>query len=768
MPVKSKIKYDPTLTLKQNAEKNGVSIDAIKYYVKTRGIDREGDRQAQIIAKIKEARKDNPKASITKLIELTGIGRYAITKYLPLVDGTGEVEFKRPRRKAKPLEWQEDIPEPSKQKHTLMSKRLANLPQLFLDADAQDVKGLHDFLFQDPGKPMLFIGNGGMLDHFAGHLYEMNRGVARCITPLELASMSDETIQGCRCLLLSAGGGNMDIKYAASRLLKVNPQNTACITYHLGDAFKDFDSSRVFQFNTPVFEESFISVENKFYRDALVYRAFTGNRASDIEIDTPAYQYRLNNSAATLTPLRKIQHFVVLFSDYGEPASHDFEGVLVESGVASAQVSDYRNYCHGRFLFVGNHTRHTGKKHTLTENNVAVVLFITPRNKGLVKDIREKALAAETPVIIIETKYNDARAALDLLIKSNMFLADYEEKGLGINPCDPENYNAKEIGKRIPKNGVSFVEELTYQGRLKYEEDAKIAEEIKNLKSAIKALEEGERQNTPYLTTTHPGSLIRHPETITQWEEYDASKYLCYAFRKRDDRRKGKDWIPFGNMNSGFEFDIQGVHFHNSESAYICGMFSDNTPEQQAVQQQLVEHTNGKTAKGDIRYHNEDKARKDWYDFNVPWMMYVVWQKVCGNREFRDLLLSVPDKAIIIEDTTFQKVHKPNDTPVFWGARNQERGEYYKMVKRYVELTKLSPVEAERERCVLQSFNNFTDYGVFRGCNVMGKILTICRLCWRLRIEPPIDYDLLRSKDIYLLGKRLEFPGNNEKEFLTL
>ena len=469
MPRKSKIKYDPALTLKQNAEKNKVSYDAIKYFVKTRGIDREGDRQAKIIAQIREARKNHPEASISKLMALTGIGRYAITRYLPLVDGTGDVAFKRPRREAKPLDWKEDIPEPKRQGHTLMSKRLTNLPVLFQDADSQDIKGLHDFLFQDPGKPMLFIGNGGMLDHFAGHLYEMDKGIARCITPLELASMSDETIKGCRSLLLSAGGGNMDIKYAASRLLKINPENTACITFHLGDAFKDFDPSRVFLFNTPGFEESFVSVENKFYRDALVYRAFTGNRASDIETDTPAYQYRLNNSAAKLTPLRKIRHFVVLFSDYGEPAAHDFESVLVETGVASALVSDYRNYCHGRFLFVGNHTRHTSKKHTQAESDVAVVLFITPRNIGLVKSIRKIALAAETPIVIIETKYNDARAALDLLIKSNTFIADYEEKGLGINPCDPENFNDRQIHKRGPKGDVKFEKDLTRNGPLRYE-----------------------------------------------------------------------------------------------------------------------------------------------------------------------------------------------------------------------------------------------------------------------------------------------------------
>ncbi len=763
MPRKSKIVYDPALSLKENAEKNQVSIDAIKYFVKTRGIDREGDRQKHLIERIREVRKDNPKASITKLMGLTGLGRTAITRYLPYIDGKSkEVATKRTRREPKSLVWGEkEVQTPSKKRYTPMSERLMNLPELFQDADSQDIKVLHDFLFQDPGKPMLFVGNGGMLDHFAGHLYEMNKGIARCITPLELASMSDETIKGCRCLLLSAGGGNMDIKYAASRLLKINPENTSCITFHLGDAFKDFDPSRVFLFNTPGFEESFVSVENKFYRDALVYRAFTGNRASDIETDTPAYQYRLNNSAAKLTPLRKIRHFVVLFSDYGEPAAHDFESVLVETGVASAQVSDYRNYCHGRFLFVGNHTRHTSKKHTQAESDVAVVLFITPRNIGLVKSIRKIALAAETPIVIIETKYNDARAALDLLIKSNVFLADYEEKGLGINPCDPENYNAKQIDKRIPKNGVSFIQELTRNGQLQYTDKAKTDVEVQRLRTAIREMEEVERQNTSKLSGNKMG-FVFHPEKLTQWEEYDASKYLYYAFRKKPDKRKGLFWIPFGNMNNGFGFDIKGIHFHNSEIAYICGMFSDNTPEQLAIQQQLVAETNGGTAKRDIRHNNEDKARKDWYDFNVQWMMYVVWQKVCKNQEFRELLLAVPDDAIIIEDTTFQ-AHKTNDTSVFWGARNQERKEYYKLVEKYVKMTERSLTDAEQDRLITDKFNDFTDYGVFRGSNVMGKILTICRYCWKNQREPKIDYKLLESKNIHLLGRKLIFEGEKRR-----
>lgn len=57
----------------------------------------------------------------------------------------------------------------------------------------------------------------------------------------------------------------------------------------------------------------------------------------------------------------------------------------------------------------------------------------------------------------------------------------------------------------------------------------------------------------------------------------------------------------------------------------------------------------------------------------------------------------------------------------------------------------------------LEEFNNFTDYGTFRGRNVMGKILTICRNCIVDGTEPPIDYELLKSKHIHLLGKELFF-----------
>lgn len=279
---------------------------------------------------------------------------------------------------------------------------------------------------------------------------------------------------------------------------------------------------------------------------------------------------------------------------------------------------------------------------------------------------------------------------------------------------------------------------------------------LAELKARIDNLFAIEKQNE--INILKNGAFLPPPtvETLTRWEEYDASKYLCYAFRQKGDKRKGLP-IPFGNMNGGFEFDVQDVHFNNSEAAYISGMFSNNTPEHIEVQKQLVANTNGKLAKGDIRHHNQDKARTDWYEFNVQWMLYVVWQKIKGSEEFRNLLMGVPEGATIIEETTFQGVKNVNDTTQFWGARNKDRKEFAELIDDYIKKTKATAGKTQRKKLKADFFTVFTDYGVFKGRNVMGKILTICRQCLQDGTEPPIDYELLKSKHIHLLGKELTF-----------
>lgn len=152
--------------------------------------------------------------------------------------------------------------------------------------------------------------------------------------------------------------------------------------------------------------------------------------------------------------------------------------------------------------------------------------------------------------------------------------------------------------------------------------------------------------------------------TLDNKETYDASRHNVYAFRHGTDALEGVT-LGLGNMMSVYPFEIGSIRFHSSESAYIMGLFSNDTKEHHAIQQQLIDQKNGYLAKKDIRLKNEHLGREDWETFNIQWMLYVVWCKVVGNGSFRNLLLSLPHDAVIIEDSTYQKGSKR----LVWGLK---------------------------------------------------------------------------------------------------
>lgn len=66
---KSKIIYNPLLSVKENAENNNVSISAVRWYIRTNGIDRKRDNAIIIHRAINELKKKQPDISIKELSE---------------------------------------------------------------------------------------------------------------------------------------------------------------------------------------------------------------------------------------------------------------------------------------------------------------------------------------------------------------------------------------------------------------------------------------------------------------------------------------------------------------------------------------------------------------------------------------------------------------------------------------------------------------------------------------------------------------------------
>ena len=94
-----------------------------------------------------------------------------------------------------------------------------------------NLDGLRQFLTSDSERPLIAVGSGGMrgVADYAALLYGARNGLARAMTPLDMNSLSDETLSRVKILLLSKGGHNNDIEFAARRCLSVNPEQTACM-----------------------------------------------------------------------------------------------------------------------------------------------------------------------------------------------------------------------------------------------------------------------------------------------------------------------------------------------------------------------------------------------------------------------------------------------------------------------------------------------------------------------------------------------------------
>ncbi len=148
---------------------------------------------------------------------------------------------------------------------------------------------------------------------------------------------------------------------------------------------------------------------------------------------------------------KPVKSYIVLQGSWGRPVANNLEGKMVESGLAQAGVYDYRNYCHGRFIFTSNHLEDS-----------AIILFVSPREKEIAARTRS-FLPPAAKLVLIESNRDAPEASLDLLVRSTAFFHTLCQAS-GVNPESPSNPGR--IDKRKPM-WVPFMAELKRQGPLR-------------------------------------------------------------------------------------------------------------------------------------------------------------------------------------------------------------------------------------------------------------------------------------------------------------
>lgn len=84
MPRKNTIKYNPSLSITENARRNGVSEAGIRYYIKANNIDRRYELKIQIVEKLRQTLSSNPNMTIVQIAQKRIFQRIRFVNIYPM------------------------------------------------------------------------------------------------------------------------------------------------------------------------------------------------------------------------------------------------------------------------------------------------------------------------------------------------------------------------------------------------------------------------------------------------------------------------------------------------------------------------------------------------------------------------------------------------------------------------------------------------------------------------------------------------------------
>lgn len=286
--------------------------------------------------------------------------------------------------------------------------------------------------------PTIFVGSGGSLSAATmgeALVSKLHGQVARAIAPFEFANLevisADTTVW-----ILSHGGDNPDIIRAALRAKELGLKRvivlTAGRTAPLNKLARSLDWSVLLmetQERGFVATSGFLSMISAL---AGVYQApdaknelaefFSPASLSNLFTDSVRFA---SETTSVFPHDMASQHLVVLGSGWGWPAVIDFESKIVEGGVCTIEISETKNYTHGRYINAFHH-----------RNNRHVLIFSTPQEAELSEFLRSRLARYFESTTVVDTRESGVGSTIELVVKG-LFLAGYLGQKAGVDVAAP-------------------------------------------------------------------------------------------------------------------------------------------------------------------------------------------------------------------------------------------------------------------------------------------------------------------------------------------
>lgn len=321
------------------------------------------------------------------------------------------------------------------------SKKVMDVYETIQKAEAADVTPLVAFFehAKAVGLPVCFFGAGGAASPatFATQLANAEGIVAQTLTPMAVMTLPAMVVQKMIFMAITASGGPVDMQAAVEYLLKISPDNVYCLTTNsidhksrfgkydnvVGQMVQNAAHDHAICVNLSIHRDGFVGVNKHVGLSLLLYRAFHPEEigfAEKLLVPTQApYEARLPEGMA----MNDISDMHILYGALGRAAANDMEGRMLEAGVMPAMATDFKNFTHGRHVFLNKHPQST------------LLMLVSPRDEQFVQAML-KLIPEERPIITIRTECNDMLGVLQLMI-CTFYLSIDICAPRGINPFAP-------------------------------------------------------------------------------------------------------------------------------------------------------------------------------------------------------------------------------------------------------------------------------------------------------------------------------------------
>lgn len=319
---------------------------------------------------------------------------------------------------------------------------LLQLAATYRWASSLDTNSLVERVHALASSPLLVIGSGGSQStaHLISDLHQRRFGeLSKADTPL-VASSYLRRLKSGGILLVSAGGKNRDILGVARAAVEAEPRSLIALCASKGSPLRriveGFSRGFCFEFQLPSGRDGFLATNSLLALStvALTSYDYRRNLLQDgfEEIFGRSELRRSLGLSAINRSLFDSKYLIVLYGPESQSAALDLESKLIEAGLVSVQLSDYRNFGHGRH-------------HWLAKNPDTAVVALASSDERCLAERTLVLLPRRTRTILIKTELSGPASWLALQAAVFAFVAEYGAS----RKIDPGRPGVPEFGRRI-------------------------------------------------------------------------------------------------------------------------------------------------------------------------------------------------------------------------------------------------------------------------------------------------------------------------------